>query len=117
MFFFFLMIRRPPRSTLFPYTTLFRSACLECDPVFGAECEEQAVEKEINECVDKVHSMTNALWCQHALHSMSALLLNKNMDDERLKGLLSLAEKVAAEKGHPGVTTSDMFISLGRAAT
>src|SRR2546422_4232357 len=24
-FFFFLMIRRPPRSTLFPYTTLFRS--------------------------------------------------------------------------------------------
>src|SRR2546430_11516436 len=28
-FFFFLMIRRPPRSTLFPYTTLFRS-------VFGA---------------------------------------------------------------------------------
>src|SRR2546430_5633434 len=26
MSFFFLMIRRPPRSTLFPYTTLFRSA-------------------------------------------------------------------------------------------
>src|SRR4051794_41714371 len=26
-FFFFLMIRRPPRSTLFPYTTLFRSPC------------------------------------------------------------------------------------------
>src|SRR2546429_9835547 len=25
IFFFFLMIRRPPRSTLFPYTTLFRS--------------------------------------------------------------------------------------------
>src|SRR3712207_8406712 len=25
--FFFLMIRRPPRSTLFPYTTLFRSIC------------------------------------------------------------------------------------------
>src|SRR3712207_7056632 len=28
-FFFFLMIRRPPRSTLFPYTTLFRS-CEAC---------------------------------------------------------------------------------------
>src|ERR1022692_2979355 len=26
-FFFFLMIRRPPRSTLFPYTSLFRSTC------------------------------------------------------------------------------------------
>src|SRR5262249_61827759 len=28
-FFFFLMIRRPPRSTLFPYTTLFRSYPLD----------------------------------------------------------------------------------------
>src|SRR3712207_7125300 len=28
-FFFFLMIRRPPRSTLFPYTTLFRSQELD----------------------------------------------------------------------------------------
>src|SRR3712207_7961684 len=31
--FFFLMIRRPPRSTLFPYTTLFRSAV---DPADGS---------------------------------------------------------------------------------
>src|SRR3989449_3589144 len=29
--FFFLMIRRPPRSTLFPYTTLFRSAAFGTD--------------------------------------------------------------------------------------
>src|SRR2546425_12258671 len=28
-FFFFLMIRRPPRSTLFPYTTLFRSIVVQ----------------------------------------------------------------------------------------
>src|SRR5687767_15939857 len=32
-FFFFLMLRRPPRSTLFPYTTLFRSA--PADASFG----------------------------------------------------------------------------------
>src|SRR5258708_35979012 len=30
LFFFFLMIRRPPRSTLFPYTTLFRSRYCVC---------------------------------------------------------------------------------------
>src|SRR3712207_7269763 len=36
--FFFLMIRRPPRSTLFPYTTLFRSADLR--QPFGAEQSE-----------------------------------------------------------------------------
>src|SRR3712207_8289517 len=34
MFFFFLMIRRPPRSTLFPYTTLFRSYGLFGNPTF-----------------------------------------------------------------------------------
>src|SRR3712207_7794794 len=38
-FFFFLMIRRPPRSTLFPYTTLFRSetplAVLHCERIAG----------------------------------------------------------------------------------
>src|SRR6266481_7542185 len=32
IFFFFLMIRRPPRSTLFPYTTLFRSRRLGALP-------------------------------------------------------------------------------------
>src|SRR5258708_31965327 len=32
MIFFFLMIRRPPRSTLFPYTTLFRSPRAESGP-------------------------------------------------------------------------------------
>src|SRR2546430_5578065 len=31
-FFFFLMIRRPPRSTLFPYTTLFRSHFCRLSP-------------------------------------------------------------------------------------
>src|SRR3712207_7060330 len=36
MFFFFLMIRRPPRSTLFPYTTLFRSPADETPQVAEA---------------------------------------------------------------------------------
>src|SRR5690349_24124919 len=37
MFFFFLMLRRPPRSTLFPYTTLFRSGCNEPRRLLAAE--------------------------------------------------------------------------------
>src|SRR6266536_6007751 len=36
LFFFFLMIRRPPRSTLFPYTTLFRSP--SCAPSGSRSC-------------------------------------------------------------------------------
>src|SRR2546429_3722614 len=35
VFFFFLMIRRPPRSTLFPYTTLFRSLTRSAPPANG----------------------------------------------------------------------------------
>src|SRR3712207_8736353 len=38
--FFFLMIRRPPRSTLFPYTTLFRSLEGEFPEVRGGLCDE-----------------------------------------------------------------------------
>src|SRR5216683_6792919 len=34
-FFFFLMIRRPPRSTLFPYTTLFRSSAIYGSDAIG----------------------------------------------------------------------------------
>src|SRR3712207_8493655 len=36
-FFFFLMIRRPPRSTLFPYTTLFRSDRVGHDGLSAAQ--------------------------------------------------------------------------------
>src|SRR2546422_7073685 len=36
MLFFFLMIRRPPRSTLFPYTTLFRSILWSLDNGHGS---------------------------------------------------------------------------------
>src|SRR5437899_9333812 len=51
---FFLMVRRPPRSTLFPYTTLFRSRCgcmsVRANPtvigafVLGARSEEHTSE-------------------------------------------------------------------------
>src|SRR2546426_1214599 len=43
MFFFFLMIRRPPRSTLFPYTTLFRSLLAALDAL-----EEEAVRPAVD---------------------------------------------------------------------
>src|SRR3712207_6062871 len=44
--FFFLMIRRPPRSTLFPYTTLFRSLTQTHDILlFGVRLEEGVVHR------------------------------------------------------------------------
>src|SRR5258708_39328139 len=42
LFFFFLMIRRPPRSTLFPYTTLFRSRRLSIEALAALSDDELA---------------------------------------------------------------------------
>src|SRR3712207_8004276 len=44
-YFFFLMIRRPPRSTLFPYTTLFRSTLFPnaAQPTLGVFVERQTL--------------------------------------------------------------------------
>src|SRR2546429_6479739 len=38
-YFFFLMIRRPPRSTLFPYTTLFRSMLTISNPLSARQAQ------------------------------------------------------------------------------
>src|ERR1044071_7891561 len=46
VFFFFLMIRRPPRSTLFPYTTLFRSRAPR-DGVRGGDIALPEVEQRV----------------------------------------------------------------------
>src|SRR3712207_7745189 len=53
--FFFLMIRRPPRSTLFPYTTLFRSDILRAELVARLQRHEGAGEGPLGEVdVDKL---------------------------------------------------------------
>src|SRR3972149_1351766 len=46
LIFFFLMIRRPPRSTLFPYTTLFRSGLLVGVPRGVQQAESDEVRSE-----------------------------------------------------------------------
>src|SRR3712207_8643018 len=63
MSFFFLMIRRPPRSTLFPYTTLFRSCCL---PSTGVDAYHDQKRHKVDRAGDAVgeqqpHAVRNAL--------------------------------------------------------
>src|SRR2546426_6676911 len=48
------MIRRPPRSTLFPYTTLFRSQ-QQLKELVGADLEEYRVARGIKEQVEEKH--------------------------------------------------------------
>src|SRR2546422_2025902 len=75
------MIRRPPRSTLFPYTTLFRSNC-------GRPCDQHDV--QLRDRVGALHSLkadarseehTSEL--QSRLHLVCRLLLEKKKKSEK----------------------------------
>src|SRR3984957_21034250 len=70
--FFFLMIRRPPRSTLFPYTTLFRSLTLHL-PLVGIRVANVMLSIE-NEMRSEEH--TSELQSRENL--VCRLLLEKN---------------------------------------
>src|SRR5262245_63891109 len=74
-FFFFLMIRRPPRSTLFPYTTLFRST-----PYFLPENEmriTKAATRLTRGCLLPLRSEEHTSELQSLRHLVCRLLLEK----------------------------------------
>src|SRR2546429_5272403 len=75
--FFFLMIRRPPRSTLFPYTTLFRSRVtfFEGRPRFQRL---PSPGQTYSRCTERSEEHTSEL--QSRLHLVCRLLLEKKDD-------------------------------------
>src|SRR2546429_7359007 len=93
-FFFFLMIRRPPRSTLFPYTTLFRSSATSRSrrprlPPRFFSCPQRQPWKRANNGVSRCHaargnglrrysrSEEHTSELQSRLHLVCRLLLEK----------------------------------------
>src|SRR2546425_9535123 len=78
--FFFLMIRRPPRSTLFPYTTLFRSTC-------GSS------------------SRTSTRRCRADERPLARVCRREDPDRRRRAGERAAARAVAATGGHLASTT------------
>src|SRR3989442_3160398 len=72
--FFFLMIRRPPRSTLFPYTTLFRSGGIQ--PELLESAERRSLE-QIDGAAD-LRSEEHTSELQSRPHLVCRLLLEKN---------------------------------------
>src|SRR5256885_6532239 len=80
LFFFFLMIRRPPRSTLFPYTTLFRSVLPGGVPgerkgPWGAPASTAAVPlRSHHRCADRKSTRLNS---SHLVISYAVFCLKK----------------------------------------
>src|SRR5207253_9961101 len=58
---FFLLTRRPPRSTLFPYTTLFRSAAHEISRTLGRAADSARLDYALRLHTHLVHGIDNAL--------------------------------------------------------
>jgi hypothetical protein len=92
------------------------AACLLCSPDFARECEAQ-VDKEFK-LVDTVkkHLKGRMLWCAHTVQSLAEIMIDRKNGEETIGRIIPFAEKVSAEKNHPGVITRDLFIALGRMA-
>src|SRR2546429_1738891 len=89
--FFFLMIRRPPRSTLFPYTTLFRSQITSDNQHgFGSSPRpalvgtNQAYRREGADAVISSRSEEHTSELQSRLHLVCRLLLEKKKYHDEL---------------------------------
>src|ERR1044071_10058424 len=65
--FFFLMIRRPPRSTLFPYTTLFRSSSMSLrhplQPQHFRVCGDRKRSEEHTSALQSRVDISHAVFC------------------------------------------------------
>src|SRR2546425_2895012 len=81
LFFFFLMIRRPPRSTLFPYTTLFRSLGLHTAGVLGKLYAETLEEVSTGAPEERSEEHTSEL--QSLAYLVCRLLLEKKKNDRK----------------------------------
>src|SRR2546422_6566729 len=75
LFFFFLMIRRPPRSTLFPYTTLFRSLPPPVPPLLL--CGTGALDSALRGQAQRLDRKSTRLNSSHGYISYAVFCLKK----------------------------------------
>src|SRR3712207_9474060 len=76
--FFFLMIRRPPRSTLFPYTTLFRSFKDMIEVACGADAVTVHESKEFTERMKNDNKYMTTSCCSSFVEDRKSTRLNSS---------------------------------------
>src|SRR5256885_2951579 len=102
-FFFFLMIRRPPRSTLFPYTTLFRSRALRRRVPRGG-CALPRARASLGRCRQRADRKSTRLNSSHLVISYAVFCLKKK-------------KKHRSRLRSEGATTCDMQVPPIASAT
>src|SRR5258707_10257008 len=103
LFFFFLMIRRPPRSTLFPYTTLFRSlksgratreAQAQAYYVLAEIAREKDDQKRYGEILEQLRTVApDSPWLQETLYSAGNMYLLKKDFETAARFYAELAQR------------------------
>src|SRR5690242_21415009 len=91
-FIFFLMIRRPPRSTLFPYTTLFRSESRHTDDGWSADPGRDRVQH-----VAVVRSEEHTSELQSHVNLVCRLLLEKKKQNIIIKIIVYIQKYVVRD--------------------
>src|SRR5208337_1108396 len=106
LFFFFLMIRRPPRSTLFPYTTLFRSTLVD-DLLHRLVTDAQFV------LIDERRSEEHTSELQSPMYLVCRLLLEKKkstmLQEKRTSVLIVFKVGEVAIAIAPATPTLELF--------
>src|SRR5688572_33110155 len=80
--FFFLMIRRPPRSTLFPYTTLFRSRGVRGREARGAHVDRAGADRGVRQ--DPRDRKSTRLNSSHSQISYAVFCLKKKKKKKKI---------------------------------
>src|SRR2546428_3873660 len=86
------MIRRPPRSTLFPYTTLFRSADVFVNVAGGVRVDEPGADLAIALALASARSEEHTSELQSRSDLVCRLLLEKKKQDRNAEPDLSIFE-------------------------
>src|SRR5260221_5237613 len=84
LFFFFLMIRRPPRSTLFPYTTLFRSVSWVRMHCRALDSSTQVPSAQSSDTTDRKSTRLNS---SHTVISYAVFCLKKKKEYRRRRDI------------------------------
>src|SRR5438876_7855217 len=102
------MIRRPPRSTLFPYTTLFRSFGRPAEDEFLYSCDFMFVEYQQNPCeANMKRSEEHTSELQSPVHLVCRLLLEKK---KKNKMIILTRLSPAAHSSHSSYDSSPSLI-------